>query len=165
MTNLNFRKVDGTPVEDVEKYVKDWVQRNPFGKVIIGCDSQMHGRKIKYSIAIVMHMLDSQGIGHGAHVLVADVWEKRITRNALEEMPTKLWKEAEYVQMAAAMVDGSDESFKKKITLHLDYSSNEKYKSNSMFNAGIGYLSGLGYKAEGKPHAYVSTHTADHFCR
>jgi len=162
---LIFKKLTGEVIENIEKYVKDWTKENPYGNVIIGCDSQMHGRRIKYSVAIVMHYIDRMGVGHGGHVIVSDVWEKRKTRSPIEEMPSKLWKEAEFVLAVAQMVDGSDETFKKRITLHLDYSNNAKDKSNIMFAAGLGYLSGMGYHAEGKPHAYVATHTADALCR
>jgi len=164
-TTLEFKKVDGTVIENVEKYVKDWTAENPFGQVIIGCDSQLHGRRIKYSVAIVMHYCDRMGVGHGGHVLIADRWEKRVAKSPLEEMPSKLWKEAEFTLIAAQMVDGSDEVFRKRITIHLDYNVETKFKSNMMFASGLGYLQGMGYKAEGKPHAYVATHTADAFCR
>ena len=167
---LTFTKVDGTPVENVEKYVKDWTKENPYGKVIIGCDSQMHGRRIKYSVAIVMHYIDRLGGGHGGHVLVADSWEKRVTKSPVEEINPKLWKEVEYVLLAAQMVDGNDEIFKKRIVLHLDFnneaeSHSHENLSNSLFSSGLGYLSSMGYTAEGKPFAYVATHTADAFCR
>jgi len=164
-TKLVFKKVNGTVIEDVEKYVKDWTKENPFGSVIIGCDSQVHGRRVKYSVAVVMHYIDKMGGGHGGHVLVADIWEKRVAKTPLEEMPSKLWKEAEFCLIAAQMVDGGSELFKKRITLHLDYSDDAKNKSNIMFAAGLGYLTGMGYNAMGKPHAYVATHTADAFCR
>jgi len=162
---LIFKKVDGTLITDVAKYVKDWTKDNPHGKVIIGCDSQVHGRRLKYSIAIVMHHIDESGMGHGAHVIIADLWEKRVSKNAIEEMPAKLWREAEYVLKAAQMVDGNDEVFKKRIVLHLDYSDNAKDKSNIMYAAGVGYLTGMGYETLAKPNAYVATHTADAFCR
>jgi predicted RNase H-related nuclease YkuK (DUF458 family) len=165
MEKLIFHKINGNVVEDVETYVKDWTKENPFGTVIIGCDSQVHGRRVKYSVAIVMHYIDRMGGGHGGHVLIADIWEKRMAKTPLEEMPSKLWKEAEFVLAAAQMVDGADEKFRKRITIHLDYSDDAKNKSNMMFAAGLGYLTGMGYHAEGKPHAYVATHTADAFCR
>jgi len=163
--NLTFKRLSGELIEDVETYVKNWTKENPYGSVIIGCDSQMHGRRIKYSVAIVMHRIDNMGIGHGAHVLIADMWEKRKTSSPIEEMPSKLWKEAELTLIAAQMVDGNDEAFKKRLMLHLDFSNNAKDKSNMMFASGLGYLEGMGYRAEGKPHAYVATHTADAFCR
>jgi predicted RNase H-related nuclease YkuK (DUF458 family) len=162
---LIFKKITGDMVENVEKYVKDWAIENPYGTVTIGCDSQMHGRRIKYSIVICMHYIDRVGQGHGAHVIYCDIWEKRINKSPAEEMPSKLWKEAEYVLRAAEMVDGKDEVFKKKITVHLDYSDEPLRKSNMMYAAGIGYITGMGYKAEGKPFAWAATHTADHLCR
>lgn len=162
---LIFKKIGGEIIQDVESYVKNWTKENPYGQVIIGCDSQMHGRRIKYSVAIVMHYMDKMGVGHGGHVLVADIWEKRNAKSPVEEMPSKLWKEAEFTLTAAQMVDGNDEVFKKRIMLHLDYSDDAKNKSNIMFASGIGYLQGMGYYAEGKPHAYVATHTADALCR
>jgi len=170
MEKFVFKKIDGTRIDNVEKYVKDWSKDNPYGKVIIGCDSQMQGRRIKYSIAIVMHHIDKWGGGHGAHVIFADVWEKRIAKSPVEEMPTKLWREAEYLLAVAQIVDGSDEMFKKRITLHLDYNSeaetgNHANLSNRLFSSGLGYLTSLGYYTEGKPYAYVATHTADAFCR
>ena len=162
---LIFKKTTGEIIENVETYVKNWVKSNPHGSVIIGCDSQLHGRRIKYSVAVVMHHVDSMGGGHGAHVIVADIWQKRKTHSPIEEMPSKLWAEAEYTLIAAQMIDGNDDAFKKRLMLHLDFSDNAKDRSNMMFASGIGYLQGMGYQAKGKPHAYVATHTADAFCR
>jgi hypothetical protein len=91
MEALKFKKIDGTLVEDVEKYVKDWSKNNPYGKVIIAVDSQVHGRRIKFSIVIVMHYIDRMGMGKGGHVIVADVWGKKndcisIRRNAFKTL-------------------------------------------------------------------------------
>ena len=162
---LVFRKLDGTHIGDVEKYVKDWVKENPYGEVIIGCDSQIHSRRIKYAILIVMHRVDRTGTGHGCHVLLADVWIKRMMKSQIDEMPSKLWKEAEFALQAAEMVNGKDEFFKKRITVHLHFNSVEKEKSNMMYAAGIGLLQSAGYVALGKPAAKMSSNGADHFCR
>ncbi|MCK9447283.1 hypothetical protein M0Q50_10570 [bacterium] len=161
-----FKKINGELIDNVEKYVKDWIKENPFGLITVGCDSQVHGHKIKYSIVICMQYIDKYGIGHGAHVISTSIWEKRLSnKNQLEEMPLKLWKEAEYVLDIANLVNGNDETFKKRITVHLDYNSEESQKSNILFASGIGYITGMGYKAEGKPDAWCATHLADAFCR
>jgi len=162
---LIFKKADGTIIENVNQYVVNWLKSNPYGSIILGCDSQVHGRRIKYSVVICMHRVDEMGIGHGAHVISADLWEKRVSKNQLDEIPSKLWKEAEYVLFTAQLVDGNDELFKKKIVIHLDFSPNEEHKSNMVYNAGIGMINGMGYKAIGKPDAYAACHTADHYCR
>jgi predicted RNase H-related nuclease YkuK (DUF458 family) len=162
---LIFKKITGEVVEDVEKYVKDWSKNNPHGKVIIACDSQVHGRRIKYSVVIVMHYIDRMGMGKGGHVIVADVWEKRMIASQLEGMPSKLWREAEYALLAAQIVDGDDEMFKKRITIHLDINSDPKGDSNIMYASSIGLLTGYGYYALGKPFAKIASNVADHFCR
>ena len=163
--NLIFKKVTGEVIQNVEKYVKDWVKENPYGKIIVGCDSQMHGRRIKYSIIIVMHYIDRMSIGHGAHLLVCDIWEKRNARMPIDEMSTKLWKEAEYALQTAQLVNGKDEFFKQRIEVHLDINSDEKYGSNFMYAAGVGLLQSAGYLAKGKPFAKMASNCADHFCR
>lgn len=169
---FEFKKLDGQIIADVEKYVKNWVKENPFGIITIGCDSQAHGRRIKYSVAVCMQYIDKYGMGHGAHVISTDLWEKRNTKyagrgktGAMEEMPVKLWKEAELVVAVAQLIDGNDDAFKKKITVHLDYNVLTEHASNMMFASGVGFITGMGYHAEGKPHAWCSTHVADSYCR
>jgi len=162
---LEFRKIDGTPIENVEKYVKNWTIENPYGKVLIGCDSQVHGRRIKYSVIIVMHYIDVMKIGHGCHLLICDIWEKRVAKTQIEEIPSKLWKEAQYALQTAELLDGKDEYFKKKIEIHLDFNSVEKFKSNMMYSSGMGLIQSAGYFVLGKPFAQIASNCADHFCR
>jgi predicted RNase H-related nuclease YkuK (DUF458 family) len=166
---FKFKKLDGTHIEDVEKYVKNWMEEKremfPNSNIIIGCDSQIHGRRIKYSIVVCMHMIDRMKMGKGCHVISADIWEKRINKSPLEEMPTKLWREAEYVLAVAQLVDGKDEMFRKRITVHLDFNSEENRGSNFLYAAGVGYITAMGYKALGKPESQVASITADHYCR
>jgi predicted RNase H-related nuclease YkuK (DUF458 family) len=165
MDTLKFKKIDGTIIENVEKYVKDWTKRNPYGKIIIGCDSQVHSRRIKFSVVTILHYKDKYDQGKGAHVIIADVWEKRMNKSQVEEMPSKLWREAQYALEAAQMINGSDEFFKMKITVHLDFNPDETKKSNIMYASGLGLLSGYGYKVFGKPDSIIASNCADHFCR
>ena len=170
MEALKFKKIDGTVIDNVEKYVKDWTKINPYGKIIIGCDSQVHGRRIKYSIIICMHRIDKMLVGHGCHLLICDIWEKRMNKSQIEEMPTKLWREAEFALQTAELVNGTDEYFKKSIEVHLDFNSvpeanSHENLSNRMYASGLGLLSGSGYKVFGKPFAKISSNCADHFCR
>jgi len=162
---LLFKKVTGEVIENVEKYVKDWTIENPHGQIIIGVDSQVHGRRLKYSIVIVMHYIDRMKVGHGCHLILCDIWEKRNNKSQAEEMPAKLWREAEYALLTAQLVNGKDEFFKSRIEVHLDFNSEENKKSNMMYAAGIGLLNGYGFKALGKPFAKISSNCADHFCR
>jgi len=152
---LNFRKQDGTPILDVHNYVKDWVKENQYGSVTIGCDSQEHATHIKYAGTIVMHRKDKYGVGHGGHVIYCEF--KDFSKNMKSDVYTKLWSETEITIDIAKMVG----DIGMKITIHLDYNSDETKYSNVLYNAGIGYAAGLGYEAFGKPFAWASSHTAD----
>lgn len=171
---LIFRKFNGTLIEDVSQYVKDWAKENPHGQIIIGCDSQEHARYVTYAIAIVMHFKDQWGLGHGAHVIKSIIKEKKYKtpkgtlkiKDGKKSFDTsvlqnKLWKEVEFTIQAAQMLKDCD----KKIKIHVDYNSDEDAMSNILYAPGIGYAQGMGYEAVGKPHAWVSTTVADRLCR
>jgi predicted RNase H-related nuclease YkuK (DUF458 family) len=168
---LVFRKFDGTLIEDVNQYVQNWIKENPYGQLVVGCDSQEHSRDVKYAIVIVMHYKDKYGAGRGAHVIQAITKEPKpkktyTVKNGKKEFDTstlqgKLWKEVEYTIQAANMLEGCQ----KKIMIHLDYNSKETEGSHILYASGLGYAQGMGYKAVGKPDAWGSTHVADALCR
>ena len=172
---LEFKKFDGTIIEDVNQYVKDWAIANPYGQIIIGCDSQEYARYVKYAIAIVMHYKDKYGAGHGAHVIKCILIDKihkapgghlKIDKRGKKSFDTnilqgKLWKEVELTIQTANMLEGCN----RKIKIHVDYNSDEKAVSNMLYAPGIGYAQGLGFEAEGKPYAWAATHVADSLCR
>jgi predicted RNase H-related nuclease YkuK (DUF458 family) len=167
MTNkeLVFKKIDGTIIEDVNKYVKEWISKYPYADVTIGCDSQAFARYIKYSVVIVMHIFHESKesnpgrLGNGAHVISATVIDRN--RNLKKDIYTKLWAEAMYTVQAAQMLD----ECVKDITIHLDYNSKEEAYSNVLYAAGIGFVKGMGYEACGKPFAWAATHAADDLCK
>jgi len=156
---LDFEKVNGTPINDVNQYVKDWVKKNPYGEVTIGCDSQEHSRYIRYSSVIVMHIVDVSGRGHGAHVISASFND--YTKSMKSDIYTKLWAEAEITIQTAQLLDGCV----KDIKIHLDYNSKEEEFSNVLYAAGLGYVKGMGYEAEGKPFAWAASNVADDICK
>ena len=180
MTQLEFRKFDGTRIEDVNQYVKEWVTQYPHGEIIIGCDSQEHSRYVKYAIAIVMHIFmeskesNPERTGHGAHVIKSILFDKkhRTPRGTLKikngkksfdtnVLQGKLWKEVELTIEAAQLLKGCN----KKIKVHVDYNSDESAASHILYAPGVGYAQGMGYEAEGKPYAWAATHVADSLCR
>jgi predicted RNase H-related nuclease YkuK (DUF458 family) len=158
MKDLQFKKFDNTVISDVSTYVKDWMKEHPYSRVIIGCDSQRHRRKIKYAVSVVMHDIDKYGVGHGAHVIYATYIEK-LNRN--EDMYKRLWNEAELSISAAEMIG----DIGVKITIHLDYNSDEKAGSHRLCSAGTGFIESMGYEARVKPYAYVASYTSDSLCR
>ena len=172
---LIFRKFDGTLIKNVNDYVKSWSAENPYGQIIIGCDSQEHKRYVTYAIAIVMHKKDRWGGGHGAHVIKSIVKDKKqktpkeafsVDKSGRKTFNTsllqgKLWREVEYTVQTAKMLSGC----KKHIMIHLDYNSDETAVSHMLFAPGIGYAISEGFEAQGKPFAWAATHVADSLCR
>ena len=171
---LVFRKFDGTLIEDVNTYVKNWSKENPYGQVIIGCDSQEHSKYVTYAIAIVMHYKDRWGGGHGAHVIKSVMKDYKFRtpdgtlkiKNGKKSFDTsvlqgKLWREVELTVQAAKLLKDCD----LKIRIHVDYNSKENEMSNVLYASGIGYAQGMGFEAEGKPYAWAASKVADALCR
>lgn len=156
---LKFQKYDGTEIKDVNKYVKEWVKKNPWGKVMIGCDSQSHSNHVKYAISIVMHRVNENGVGKGAHVIYSLV--KDYSASLKKDIYSKLWREAEYTVVAAKMIKDCH----KDIVIHLDFNKDNNSYSNIVYAAGKGYVEGFGFKAYGKPDAFCASHNADQLCK
>ena len=157
--NLIFRKFNGETIEDVGNYVKEWVKNHPYGTVTIGCDSQEYSKYVKYGVSILMHDIDKFGIGHGAHVIFSKVTDTSKTYKS--DLYTKLWEEAELSVYTAQLIEDCGSP----ISIHLDYNSKETSYSNVLYNAGIGYVNGMGFKAFGKPFANVASTVSDLICR
>jgi len=171
---LKFQKVNGSPIDNVNEYVSKWAKENPYGEIIIGCDSQEFSRYVKYAIVIVMHYMDRYKVGHGAHVIKSVIVDKinktpksaMKTVNGVKNFDTsmlqnKLWKEIEYTVQTAQLLKDCEQ----KITIHIDYNSKPGTVSNALYAPGIGYAQGLGFEAMGKPYAPVASITADSYCR
>lgn len=160
---LDWKMYNGNKITNVSDYVREWALANPFGDIIIGCDSQAHHKYVKYSISICMHMKDEFDIGHGAHVIFANVFatDKSLKR----DLHRKLLLEATLSIQAADEAKQNLENCGMKIVVHLDYNSKEEEFSNSLYNSGIGMVNGMGYKAYGKPYAWAASHTSDALCK
>lgn len=156
---LIFKKYDGTVIENVQTYVKTWVKENPYGTVTIGCDSQEHAKYIKYAVSIVMHYKDKWGGGHGGHVINAVYVD--YSKNMKSDVYTKLWAEAELTIDVAKMLG----EIGKKIKVHLDYNSDESKYSHVLYNAGIGYVTSMGFEAFGKPYAWAASNCSDRIAK
>lgn len=162
---LTFKKNDGTVIEDINKYLKDWMKKYPHSEITIGCDSQAHARYVKYSVVIVMHIFheskekNPNRMGNGAHVISATVIDRDKTLKT--DLYTKLWAEAMLTVQAAQMIDDCT----KNVVIHLDYNSKEEAYSNVLYNSGIGFVKGMGYQAYGKPYAWAASHAADVHCK
>ena len=158
MSNLNgnsqknqvFRTSGGCVVADIREFIKDWMKAHKGGEIYIGSDSQARGNKVKYSTVVCLW-----DVGHG-------VWEA-YCKEELErpkDRYTRLWNEViRSVELADELQDLGE------IHVHMDYNSNPNYASYQLYDAGIGYVTGMGYNATGKPLAWAATSGANRHCQ
>lgn len=144
-----FRKRDGTPVRDIGAYVGEWLKQHPNSEVHVGCDSKTRNDTIKFSTVICM-----REIGKGVHEIHRNEFERH-----LGDKMERLWRE---VSKALKIAEELKEIA--SITIHVDLNSDEKAKSHSLYDASIGMIKGMGFKALGKPYAWAATSGANKHC-
>jgi predicted RNase H-related nuclease YkuK (DUF458 family) len=148
--NHVFRTSGGSVVEDLRQYIIDWMAEHNGCEIYIGSDSQVRGDRVKYSTVVCLW-----DVGHG-------VWEAY--RNEELQNPkdryTRLWNEVtRSVELADELKDLGE------IHVHMDYNSNPKYPSYQLYDAGIGYVTGMGFNAAGKPLAWAASSGANRHCQ
>lgn len=122
--------------------------------IYIGCDSQDHGRKTVFGVAVVIH-IDSC---RGGKMFVEISNTKRI-----KSVRQRLMKEVEIVVEGAMEI--VDNVGKRRFEVHLDVTDNPDYMSSLVCKAAVGYVKGQGLNCEIKPNAFVATHCADMLVR
>jgi predicted RNase H-related nuclease YkuK (DUF458 family) len=146
----NFKTTEGKIIHNVKEYVSDWMSNREDCQLFIGCDSQERGKTVTYIVTVCMYQK-----GKGGHFVIKKEVEPKINRD------TRLWNEVEKsIQVADEL-----NTLGKPITIHVDYNSNPKHMSNRFFDAGLGYIKGMGYNAEGKPFAWAASKSADRYTR
>ena len=178
MEKLNWKKWNREDIVDINEYVLDYVKnvdRNV--KVIVGCDSHPHRKRLVYAITIILY---NESLKKGAHVVYAKV---KIPR--LRDVSEKIRKEAEFVYSVANSLDQTlrgtyfykfdkntyDDTLPTKLVeVHVDVNPKRNTRngrkftnnlSNDVYQEIMGWLCGSGFKVHAKPHAYGSTGSAD----
>lgn len=145
-----FRTSGGQVVEDLREFIERWKLKHENGKIYIGTDSQARGGVVNYSTVVCLW-----DVGHG-------VWEA-YTKDVIDrpkDRYTRLWNEVmRSVELADEISDLGE------IHVHMDYNSNPKYPSYQLYDAGIGYVTSMGYVAAGKPDAWAATSGANRHCQ
>lgn len=153
MEKIKYRTYNGTVIDDITVYVSDYIALHPTVEIHLGCDSQREGGNIIYGLALCLYVP-----GHGGHVV-----KKKIKVNSNPNRYEKLWREVEISVEAADELGCVIEN--QQLTIHVDYNSKPNTGSNGLYDAGLGYITGHGYKALGKPNAWASSVVADRVCR
>lgn len=160
MKEFKFKKVDGTIIEDVAKYVNSYIIMHPDNefKLFIGTDSQRVRKRGKVYYATVLCLYK---VGKGAHVIFS-----KTIRHDVRDIFQRLWWEVEYSMKLANLLRSSNILTNEHImSIHLDLSPKIENESNSVYKAAIGYIKGMGFEYKAKPDSPASSYAADYFCR
>ena len=174
---LVFKNLSDNKVVDLIPYVQEKIAErvrlvhSDDVKILVGTDSQNHGRTTAYSVVIVLHYGNN-----GGHVLYSNLSVKRMSEKISEQskkfmsdhnyelnsMPARLWKEVELSLEVAQHLENN--GVKKPNFIDLDINSNPKFGSNRLHDAAVGYVTGMGYTPRTKPTAFAASYCADKLC-
>jgi len=152
----DFRLFGGEKINDVSKYVGNYIKKFPETKIIVGTDSEQYKNYTNYVTVIGLVKP-----GKGVHIIY-----KREKLRKIKDIFSRLWNEVEYTRMVADKLEENinNNSDKKIVTVHIDINNNKKEKSNMVHDSAVGYLKGLGYSVKSKPDSWVATKAADWLC-
>jgi len=151
---MKFYLSNGREIENLKKYITDYMKNNPEVDIYIGTDSQRKKRrKVSYVTTICF-----RHPGDGVHII-----NHREFGKFTKDLFSKLWKEVELtVQTIDLIKDYIDQN---KLTIDLDLNSLKKWESNIAHDAAKGYITGLGYTVRTKPDGWAASRASNHLTK
>lgn len=145
-----YRKLNGTPVEDLANYVKEYLKGHQGISLSVGTDSQNIGGSSVYATVVAFRRP-----GKGVHYVLSKKREPLIG-----DMITRLFKEAEdSIEVAEYL---RDNGVYQPITIDVDYNEDEQFRSHKLVPMVKGWILGLGFSMNTKQHIQVASIAADH---
>ena len=152
----NWKNFDGEKIElytELQKVIED--NKNDNFKVYVGTDSQQKKDHILYVTAIVFYRT-----GLGGLIFYLKEKEKKV------DMRSRLWNETYKAVALALELNNFLKDFGMKVDeVHADLNASKTYKSNSVVQASLGYICGMGFKGCIKPFAFASSKIANKFTK
>jgi predicted RNase H-related nuclease YkuK (DUF458 family) len=149
-----FRTLYGTPIEDVIRYIKEYISTRDNVEILIGSDSQCYSnKKTVYGVVIALYTK-----GKGAHVLCTREVEP-MERNTPNRLLSEVWKSIEIAEFL------KENGLPKPQWIDIDLNPDPKYMSNSVLRQAVGMVEGMGYKVRYKQLGALMTYAANHLVR
>jgi predicted RNase H-related nuclease YkuK (DUF458 family) len=148
--DVQYRKLDGTPVDDLASYTKDYLRKHKEVSLSVGTDSQNIGGSSVYATVVAF-----RHPGKGVHYILTKKREPIIS-----DMITRLFKEAEDSIKVAEYLKKN--GVYQPITIDVDYNENEEHRSHKLIPMVKGWILGLGYQMNTKQNIQVASVAADH---
>ena len=148
--DVQYRKLDGTPVDDLASYTKDYLRKHKEVILSVGTDSQNIGGSSVYATVVAF-----RHPGKGVHYILTKKREPIIS-----DIITRLFKEAEDSIKVAEYL--KENGVYQPITIDVDYNENEEHRSHKLIPMVKGWILGLGYQMNTKQNIQVASVAADH---
>lgn len=149
-----FRTLDGKPIQDIIKYIKDYIGDRKDIEILIGSDSQTYANtKTVYGVVIALYT-----IGRGAHVLCYRETQK-IEPVIQLKLLNEVWKSIEIAEFL------KENGLPKVKWIDIDINPDPRYKSNSTLRQAVGLVEGMGYHVRYKQLGAIMTYAANHLVR
>jgi predicted RNase H-related nuclease YkuK (DUF458 family) len=150
LMQVQYRKLDGTTIENPAAYVLSYLQAHPAATLSVGSDSQNIGGQTIYVTVIAF-----RHHGKGVHY----IYHKR-REPLINDMITRLFKESEdSIETAEYLRNNHVEIH---ITIDVDYNEDEQFASHKLIPMVKGWILGLGYTMNTKQNIQIASIAADH---
>lgn len=106
MFRNKFKRFGGHYIPDIVEYLKNYIEKDPFVTITVGCDSIQRRRKTIYAITIMLYNTD---IKNGAHVVFF-----REAHDKIRDNQERLYKEAQYLYDIGTYLDNELSKFYKR---------------------------------------------------
>jgi len=159
-----------TTVENLAEYIQDVVKKDKWVKIAVGTDSKFRHASKQWkknrvgAMEWVCHFYTvvdfaHNGGGKGSHLIV-----RRELLHGREKYSKfdRLWKE---VVMSVDLAKWIFDNTGIVVEIHFDLNQDEKWESNKLLAAALGYAAEFGFPSKCKPDAASASKGADHFVK
>lgn len=147
-------------LDEVIEELYHWIEAEPEYpyKLMVGSDSQRQGMETVYITVVVLHR-----VGRGGKMF----YFKNVLphRNRID-LSVRITQETTYTVEILKKIENSilvSKVGRENLSAHVDASTTGT--SKKIVNACVGLITGLGFKCEHKPDAWVASHVADKFTK
>lgn len=149
-----FQRLGDKQAVDLVPYLRDQFARHDDIQLYVGSDSQVFKRATVFATVIVLHYGRT-----GAHVLFSKRKRDHMPGHRVDSRNERLWLEVEDSLEVANFL--RDSGFPAPDYVDIDLNPDERYGSNTMLRAAMGYVEANGYDARCKPDAFAASAMAD----
>jgi predicted RNase H-related nuclease YkuK (DUF458 family) len=152
MANGVFRSMEDGRQVDLFAFVREALDGRTDVEVMVGCDSHNHQLYTVYTTTVVLRYYRN-----GARVIYRREKAPKVT-----DLWTRLWGEVERSLAVAQLLRETGRIPVKRIDM--DLNSDNRFASNKLHTAAVGYIRSHGYEPHTKPDLLIASWAANILC-